>query len=333
MRFAHPSPRPFTTPARKRDTWSRRRITVTLSALRSVRDAIEDVEFTLVLTICLVVMVIFVFLRNVPATLIPGATVPLAIMGTAAVMYLIGYSLDNISLMALTIAVGFVVDDAIVMLENIYRHVENGMSARDAALRGSGEISFTIISISVSLVAVFIPLLLMGGIIGRLFREFAVTVTLTIAISVVVSLTLTPMLCALFLHEALNLFVTNEPLTFFRADRPLVQDAQRMQREMAGMKVFYITLEANADRAFQEPANLQKLADIQAFMAKQAIFDRSTSLADLLSLANRETGGGHPDAYRVPASRKAVAQKDKVAMIAPRTAASPRLRARARPGR
>jgi HAE1 family hydrophobic/amphiphilic exporter-1 len=168
---------------------------------QTIRASVDDVEFTLVLTICLVVMVIFVFLRNVPATLIPGATVPLAIMGTAAVMYLVGYSLDNISLMALTIAVGFVVDDAIVMLENIYRHVENGMSAREAALRGSGEISFTIISISVSLVAVFIPLLLMGGIIGRLFREFAVTVTLTIAISVIVSLTLTPMLCALFLHS------------------------------------------------------------------------------------------------------------------------------------
>jgi HAE1 family hydrophobic/amphiphilic exporter-1 len=145
--------------------------------------------------------VIFVFLRNVPATLIPGATVPLAIMGTAAAMYLIGYSLDNLSLMALTIAVGFVVDDAIVMLENIYRYVEEGMSPLEAALKGAGEIGFTIISISVSLVAVFIPLLLMGGIVGRLFREFAVTVTLTIAVSVIISLTLTPMLCSRFLKN------------------------------------------------------------------------------------------------------------------------------------
>ncbi|NBR30411.1 MAG: acriflavine resistance protein B, partial [Betaproteobacteria bacterium] len=168
---------------------------------QTIRASVDDVEFTLILTICLVVMIIFVFLRNVPATLIPGATVPLAIMGTAAVMYLIGYSLNNLSLMALTIAVGFVVDDAIVMLENIYRHVENGISPLKAALQGSEEISFTIVSISVSLVAVFIPLLLMGGIVGRLFREFAVTVTLTIAISVVVSLTLTPMLCALFLKS------------------------------------------------------------------------------------------------------------------------------------
>ncbi len=171
---------------------------------QTIRASVEEVEFTLVLTIALVVMVIFIFLRNVPATVIPGVTIPLAILGTAAVMYLVGYSLDNLSLMALTISVGFVVDDAIVMLENIYRHIERGMAPLEAALQGAREISFTIISISVSLVAVFIPLLLMGGIIGRLFREFAVTVTLTIAISVVVSLTLTPMLCARFLrpHDA-----------------------------------------------------------------------------------------------------------------------------------
>jgi HAE1 family hydrophobic/amphiphilic exporter-1 len=159
------------------------------------------VEFTLLLTIALVVAVIFVFLRNVPATLIPSVTVPLALLGTVAVMYLLGYSLDNLSLMALTIAVGFVVDDAIVMLENIYRYVEEGMSPLEAAYKGAGEIGFTIISISVSLIAVFIPLLLMGGIVGRLFREFAVTVTLTIVVSVVISLTLTPMLCSRFLKN------------------------------------------------------------------------------------------------------------------------------------
>ncbi|WP_029363914.1 efflux RND transporter permease subunit [Herbaspirillum lusitanum] len=169
---------------------------------QTIRASVEDVEFTLVLTIALVVMVIFVFLRNIAATLIPSITVPLAIMGTAAVMYLVGYSLDNLSLMALTIAVGFVVDDAIVMLENIYRYVEEGMSPMEAALKGSSEIGFTIISISVSLVAVFIPLLLMGGIVGRLFREFAVTVTLTIGVSVIISLTLTPMLCSRFLKNS-----------------------------------------------------------------------------------------------------------------------------------
>ncbi|WP_283149972.1 efflux RND transporter permease subunit [Silvimonas soli] len=176
-------------------------INILVDRTQTIRASVRDVEFTLVLTILLVVGIIFVFLRNVPATLIPSVTVPLALMGTAGVMYLVGFSLDNLSLMALTIAVGFVVDDAIVMLENIYRHVEDGMSPMEAAYQGAGEIGFTIISISVSLVAVFIPLLLMGGIVGRLFREFSITVTLTIAVSVVISLTLTPMLCSRFLKD------------------------------------------------------------------------------------------------------------------------------------
>ena len=167
----------------------------------TIKAAVEDVEFTLVLTIALVVMVIFLFLRNAWATIIPGITVPLALLGTAGMMYVLNYSLDNLSLMALTIAVGFVVDDAIVMLENIYRHIEAGMSPLDATLKGAGEIGFTIMSISVSLVAVFIPLLLMGGIIGRLFREFAITMTMTIAVSAFVALTLSPMMCALFLRD------------------------------------------------------------------------------------------------------------------------------------
>ncbi len=167
----------------------------------TIKASVRDVEFTLILTIALVVLVIFLFLRNVWATIIPGVTVPLSLLGTAALMYLLNYSLDNLSLMALTIAVGFVVDDAIVMLENIYRHIEEGLSPKEAALKGAGEIGFTIISISLSLVAVFIPLLLMGGIVGRLFREFAITVTMTIAVSAAVSLTLTPMMCALFLRD------------------------------------------------------------------------------------------------------------------------------------
>ncbi|TAL75425.1 MAG: acriflavine resistance protein B [Burkholderiaceae bacterium] len=168
---------------------------------QNIRASVDEVEMTLILSIILVVGMIFVFLRSVPATLIPSATIPLSLLGTAAIMYLVGFSLDNLSLMALTIAVGFVVDDAIVMLENIYRHVEAGMKPMEAALTGSREIGPTIVSISVSLIAVFIPLLLMGGIVGRLFREFAVTVTLTIVVSVMVSLTLTPMLCSRFLKE------------------------------------------------------------------------------------------------------------------------------------
>jgi hydrophobe/amphiphile efflux-1 (HAE1) family protein len=168
---------------------------------QTIRASVSDVQFTLMLSIALVVMVIFIFLRNVWATIIPGVTVPLALVGTFAVMYVMNYSLDNLSLMALTIAVGFVVDDAIVMLENIFRHIEDGMKPMDAAIKGAGEIGFTIVSISVSLIAVFIPLLLMGGIVGRLFREFAMTVSIAVVISAFVSLTLTPMMCSRFLRQ------------------------------------------------------------------------------------------------------------------------------------
>ena len=166
---------------------------------QTIRASVSDVEFTLMLSIALVIMVIFVFLRSMWATIIPSVTVPLALVGTFGAMYLLGYSLDNLSLMGLTIAVGFVIDDAIVMLENIYRHIEDGMAPMEAALKGAGEIGFTIVSISISLIAVFIPLLLMGGIVGRLLREFAVTVSMTVIISAFVSLTLTPMMCARFL--------------------------------------------------------------------------------------------------------------------------------------
>ena len=153
------------------------------------------------LTVCLVVMVILLFLRNFWATLIPSVTVPLALAGSFGAMYLMHFSIDNLSLMALTIAIGFVVDDAIVVVENIYRHVEHGEAAFTAALKGSREIGFTVLSISCSLVAVFIPLLLMSGIIGRLFREFALTVTASIAVSALVSLTLAPMMCSRFMRR------------------------------------------------------------------------------------------------------------------------------------
>ena len=168
----------------------------------TIRASVEDVQFTMLLTIALVVAVIFLFLRNVWATIIPGITIPMSILGTFALMYAVGYSLDNLSLMALTIAVGFVVDDAIVMLENIYRHIEEGMKPMQAAFKGASEIGFTIVSISVSLCAVFIPLLLMGGMVGRLFREFSVTVTMTIFVSAIVSLTLTPMMSSRLLKAA-----------------------------------------------------------------------------------------------------------------------------------
>ncbi|MBI5129521.1 MAG: multidrug efflux RND transporter permease subunit [Rhodopseudomonas palustris] len=177
------------------------KIAVISDRTQTIRAAVEDVQFTLLLTIALVVMVIFLFLRNLWATIIPSITVPLALLGACALMWAAGYSLDNLSLMALTISVGFVVDDAIVMLENITRYIEEGETPMAAALKGAGEIGFTIVSISISLIAVLIPLLLMGGIIGRLFREFAVTLAMTIVVSLVVSLTLTPMMASRFLRN------------------------------------------------------------------------------------------------------------------------------------
>ncbi len=168
----------------------------------SIRDSVNDVRFTLLLTLALVVLVIFLFLRKLSATVIPSLALPFSIVGTFAVMYVLDYSIDNLSLMALTLSVGFVVDDAIVMLENIVRHIERGEAPFEAALRGSKEIGFTILSMTISLAAVFIPILFMGGVIGRLFREFAVTIGVAILVSGFVSLSLTPMLCSRFLkHE------------------------------------------------------------------------------------------------------------------------------------
>ncbi len=167
----------------------------------SIQSSVNDVEFELLLTIGLVVMVIFLFLRKLSATIIPFVAVPLSLVGTFAVMYMLGYSLDNLSLMALTISTGFVVDDAIVMIENISRYLEEGMPPLEAALTGAGQIGFTIVSLTVSLIAVLIPLLFMGDVVGRLFREFAVTLAVTIIISAVVSLTLTPMMCARILKH------------------------------------------------------------------------------------------------------------------------------------
>src|SRR5205814_5864349 len=165
-------------------------IDLMLDRTQVTRAAVRDVQLTMLLTICLVVIVIFLFLRTLWATVIPSLAVPLSLLATFAVMYLAGFSLDNISLMALTISVGFVVDDAIVMIENIVRYIEEGMSPFEAALKGSEQIGFTIISLTFSLIAVLIPLLFMGDIVGRLFREFAVTLSVTILVSAIVSLTL-----------------------------------------------------------------------------------------------------------------------------------------------
>ncbi len=176
-------------------------ITVVLDRTTTIRASVRDVEKTLITSTLLVVLVVFLFLRNVRSTFIPGIAMPVSLIGTCAVMYLFDYSIDNLSLMALTIATGFVVDDAIVVMENITRHVEAGMKPMAAALKGAEEIGSTVFTISVSLVAVFIPLLLMGGIVGRLFREFAVTLSAAIIVSMITSLTLTPMMCAYLLKN------------------------------------------------------------------------------------------------------------------------------------
>ena len=162
----------------------------------TIRASLHDVERTLLIAIVLVILVVFVFLRNARATLIPSVAVPVSLIGTFGAMYLLGYSLDNLSLMALTISTGFVVDDAIVVLENVTRHIEAGMPRCRRRCRAPREVGFTVLSMSLSLIAVFVPILLMGGIVGRLFREFAMTLSVAIMISLVVSLTTTPMMCA-----------------------------------------------------------------------------------------------------------------------------------------
>ena len=176
-------------------------VNVVLDRTTTVRASVHDIEFTLLISVILVILVVFAFLRTFRATLIPSIAVPLSLVGTFGVMYLLNYSLDNLSLMALAISTGFVVDDAIVVLENITRHIEEGVAPVPAAFLGAREIGFTVLSMSTSLVAVFIPILLMGGIVGRLFREFAVTLSVAIAVSLLVSLTVTPMMCAKFLHS------------------------------------------------------------------------------------------------------------------------------------
>jgi hydrophobe/amphiphile efflux-1 (HAE1) family protein len=232
----------------------------------TIRASVRDVEFTLGLTVVLVVLVILLFLRNLWATVIPGITVPLAILGSAAMMYLLGFSLDNLSLMALTIAVGFVVDDAIVVVENIHRHIENGEAPFTAALQGAREIGFTVVSISVSLIAVFIPLLLMGGIIGRLFREFALTVTAAIAVSAVVSLTLGPMLCSRFMrpesHHHGRIYRLIEAgfdamLSFYRSTLDVV-----LRHQAITLAVFFATMALTGAMMYYTPKGFFPIQDI-----------------------------------------------------------------------
>src|SRR6185436_299056 len=177
-------------------------LTVVHDATTTIKASIRDVQFTLILSVGLVIMVVLMFLRTFRATIIAGVALPLSLVATFGIMWFCGFSLDNLSLMALTIGTGFVVDDAIVMIENIVRHMEDGEDPFEAALRGASEIGFTVISLTVSLIAVFIPLLFMTGLVGRMFREFALTLTIAVVASAVVSLTLTPMMCSRLLRHA-----------------------------------------------------------------------------------------------------------------------------------
>ena len=231
-------------------------INVAMDRTTTIRASLHDVERTLCLAVALVVLVVFLFLRNGRATIIPSIVVPVSLIGTFGVMYLLGYSLDNLSLMALTVATGFVVDDAIVVLENISRHIEAGMSRMQAAMQGAKEVGFTVISMSLSLIAVFTPILLMGGIVGRLFREFAVTLSVAILISLVISLTTTPMMCSRLLrHQDKHADKSKNPLArIFRASRWAFTHLQRrydralvwtLHHEFLILLVFFLTVAFN----------------------------------------------------------------------------------------
>ena len=205
-------------------------LTVAVDRSKTIRQSLADTQKTLIVAVVLVILVVFAFLRSVRAAAIPSVAVPTSIIGSFGVMYLLGFSLDNLSLMALTISTGFVVDDAIVVLENISRYLEQGMPRLEAAIRGANEVGFTVLSISLSLIAVFAPLIFFGGIVGRLFNEFALTLSVAVMISLVVSLTTTPMMCALILpREA----VTPSRPALSRDRARLRRDARFLSRDAA----------------------------------------------------------------------------------------------------
>ena len=212
---------------------------VALDRTPTIRASLREVERTLLISMGLVILVVFAFLRNARAAMIPSVAVPVSLIGTFSVMYLLGYSLNNLSLMALTIATGFVVDDAIVVLENVTRHMESGMSRMDAALKGASEVGFTVLSMSVSLIAVFIPILLMGGIVGRLFREFAVTLSVAIMVSLAMSLTTTPMMCAWILKAPAS--------TEAKAERRGLWRSRRWHAYDDGFSVYFAWRESARD--------------------------------------------------------------------------------------
>ena len=267
----------------------------------TIRASVSDIERTLLISVVLVVLVVFVFLRNGHATFIPAVAVPVSLIGTCAVMYLCGFSLDNLSLMALAISSGFVVDDAIVVMENITRHLEEGMRPMQAALLGAREIGFTVFSISVSLIAVFIPLLLMGGIIGRLFREFAITLSAAILVSMVISLTTTPMMCSRVLipeneirHGRLYNWserIFNKILSFYRTSLTWVLDHPALI-----LGLFLFTLALNVFLIDRIPKGFFPVQDTGAMMGglqgpqDTSFYSMRTALEQSVSIIKSDPG-------------------------------------------
>src|SRR6266850_373558 len=247
-------------------------LTVVHDATRTIRASVHDVQFTLVLSVGLVILVVLIFLRTIRATIIAGVALPLSLVATFGIMWFCGFSLDNLSLMALTIGTGFVVDDAIVMIENIVRHMEDGESVMEASLKGASEIGFTVISLTVSLIAVFIPLLFMSGLVGRMFREFALTLTIAVVTSAIVSLTLTPMMCSRLLKHAGEEFVVPGLATISRGIDRMVEFYHRtllwvLERQRATMMVTFATIAATLILYVVAPKGFLPLQDTASITA------------------------------------------------------------------
>ena len=299
------------------------KLSVVLDRSPSIRGSLKDVEFSLIISGILVVLVVFCFLRNVRATLIPAVAVAASIIGTFAVMYLFGYSLDNLSLMALTISTGFVVDDAIVVLENIIRYLEQGQSPFQAALSGSKEIAFTVITMSISLVAVFIPILMMGGIVGRLFREFAVTLSTAIMVSLLISLTATPMMCAMLLkpegkREHGVFYRTSEGMFNWLHSRYEVSLAWALRHSLITLAILLVTLGCNFYLFWKVPKGFFPEQDTGRIMGRiqaaqdisfQAMEKKLTSIVNIIKsdpdvvYVTAFTGGGGGGASTVNTGR------------------------------
>ncbi|HMH98871.1 MAG TPA: efflux RND transporter permease subunit, partial [Bradyrhizobium sp.] len=279
-------------------------LTVVSDRTVTIRASVHDVQFTLILSVVLVTLVVLLFLRSLRATLIAGVALPLSLITSFGIMYFSGFSLDNLSLMALTIGTGFVVDDAIVMIENIVRHMENGESAMEASLRGASEIGFTVISLTVSLIAVFIPLLFMSGLVGRMFREFALTLTIAVVTSAIVSLTLTPMMCSRLLKHAGEEFVVPGLATISRGIDRMVEFYHRtllwvLERQRATMMVTFATIAATlilyvvAPKGFlplQDTASITAVTEAGADVSFAEMQSRQTQAASAIKADPDVTG-------------------------------------------